>query len=89
MKITKEMTVELNNELAIMGCPFRYEYDSNGYTGNPHINIVLPSMNYVSSFIINPTDEFFNWLKTWFRSKGITLSCNNDGSIMWSKDGWD
>jgi len=31
MKITEEMVIELNNELKDMGCPFRYEYDENGY----------------------------------------------------------
>ena len=28
MKITREMVMELNNELAVKGCPFRYEYES-------------------------------------------------------------
>lgn len=27
MKITREMVMELNNELAVKGCPFRYEYE--------------------------------------------------------------
>lgn len=86
MKITKEMVVELNNELAVKGCPFRYEY-IKGYP-NPSIEINLPSMNCVDSFIINPTKEFFDWLKTWFKAKGIELNCNNTGSVMWSRNGW-
>lgn len=89
MKITEEMVIELNNELKDMGCPFRYNYDENGYSGNPHINITLPSMTYVDSFIINPSREYFNWLKLWFKLKGIEISGNNDGSIMWSLNGWD
>lgn len=88
MKITKEMVMELNNELTNKGCPFRYEYD-DGYTGNPHMKIALPSMSCVSSFIINPTKEFFDWLEAWFKVKEIELSCNNDGSIIWSKSGWN
>lgn len=88
MKITKEIVMELNNELANKGCPFKYEHD-RGYTGNPHMKITLPSMSCVSSFIINPTKEFFDWLEEWFKAKGIELSCNNDGSIIWSKSGWD
>lgn len=88
MKITKEMVVELNNELAIKGCPFRYEFNEREYADNPCIKIVLPSMSWVNSFIINPTKEFFNWLELWFKVKGIELSCNNDGSILWSKNGW-
>lgn len=42
-------------------------------------------MNWVDSFIINPTKEFFDWLELWFKAKDVELSCNNDGSIMWSK----
>lgn len=88
MKITNEMVIELNKELSNKGCPFRYEYDEVGYTGNPHIKITLPSMEGVDSFNINPTKLFFDWLELWFKDKGIELSYNNDGSIMWSKDGW-
>ena len=89
MKITAEMVVELNQELVNKGCPFRYEYDEVGCTGNPHMRVALPSMSYVSSFIINPTREFFDWLELWFKVKGVELSCNNDGSILWSKNGWN
>lgn len=89
VKITNEMVIELNKELANKGCPFRYEYDEVGFTGNPHMKISLPSMKGVDSFIINPTKEFSDWLELWFKDKGVELSHNNDGSIMWSKDGWD
>ena len=90
MKITKEMTMELNNELAIMGCPFRYKFiDDKFSSGNPQIKIVLPSMNCVDSFIINPTKKFFDWLELWFKVKGIELNCNNDGSVLWSKSRWN
>lgn len=86
MKITREMTMELNNELAVMGCPFRYKYVEQD---NPQIEITLPSMNYVDSFIVNPTVAFFDWLIAWFKVSGVELSRNNDGSIFWSKSGWD
>jgi hypothetical protein len=86
MKITREMVMELNNELSNKGCPFRYDYIEER---NPQIEITLPSVNYVDSFIINPTREFFDWLELWFKMKGIELNYNNDGSIMWSKGGWD
>ena len=88
MKITQEMVMELNNELINKGCPFRYEYEKNTTSGNPRIKITLPSMSCVSSFIINPEREFFDWLKLWFKIRGIKLCFNNDGSICWSKDGW-
>lgn len=35
MKITREMVMELNNELAVKGCPFRYEYE--GGQQNIHV----------------------------------------------------
>lgn len=90
MKITREMVIELNNELAVMGCPFRYEIEDKKCSwNNPHIELVLPSMNYVESFMVCPKTEFFEWLYAWFRLKGIELSCNNDRSILWSKNGWD
>ena len=87
MRITKEMVMELNNELANKGCPFRYEYDEVECSSNPHMRITLPSMSCVNSFIINPTREFFDWLEVWFKVKGIELGCNNDGSILWSNNG--
>lgn len=89
MKITKEMVIELNNELANMGCSFRYKYDEAGCSGNPQIEITLPSMNYVRYASIHPTDAFFLWLTLWFKLKDIDLSCNNDRSILWSKSGWE
>lgn len=88
MKITKQMVVQLNSELENMNCPFRYEYYESDCSNNPHMRITLINMNCVDSFIINPTKDFFDWLKKWFESKGIELSCNNDGSILWSKNGW-
>ena len=89
MKITLEMVTEFNNELALKGCPFRYEYDEYGISGNSQIKITLPSMSSVASFTVNPTRDFFDWMELWFKNKGIELSCNADGSILWSKSGWN
>jgi hypothetical protein len=87
MKITREMTIELNSELAAMGCSFRYDYIDD--ERNPKIIITLPSEKYVNSFIINVTREFYDWLELWFKTKGIDeLFYNNDGSVIWSKSGW-
>ena len=84
MKITNEVVTERVNK----GCPFRYEYDEAGYTRNPHMKITLSSINCIDSFIINPTKDFFDWLELWFKLKGVQLGRNNDGSIMWSNNGW-
>lgn len=88
MKITKEMVIELNNELANRGCSFRFEYGGEEFGKNPNINIIPCSMVYIDSYIINPTQEFFDWLELWFKLKGITLGFNNTRSIVWSMDGW-
>ena len=53
------------------------------------MEITLPSLKYIDSFIINPTNEFYDWLELWFKIKGIELSYNNTRSIIWSKSGWD
>lgn len=89
MKITKEMVYQLNNVLTSKDYPFRYKYDESLISGNPHIQITLASTLGVDSFIINPTKDFFEWLQSWFMQYGIELSCNNDGSILWSKSGWE
>ena len=89
MKISREMVVELNHELANKGCPFRFKFTSNYGNSNPQMEITLPSLKYIDSFIINPNNEFYDWLELWFKIKGIELSYNNTRSIIWSKSGWD
>lgn len=74
MKITLEMVTEFNNELALKGCPFRYEYDEYGASGNSQIKITLPSMSSVDSFTINPTRDFFDWMELWFKNKEIEIN---------------
>ena len=44
-------------------------------------------MKYGNWYI--PTRDFFDWMELWFKNKGIELSCNADGSILWSKSGWN
>lgn len=85
MKITREIVMELNNELSIKGCPFRYKFSDDTIANS--MEITLWSMNCVDNFIINPTKDFFNWLQLWFKTKyGIELTSNNTGSILWSSD---
>ena len=67
MKITKEMVMNLNIELAIKGCPFRYKFVDDMIISS--MEITLPSMNCVDSFIVNPTKEFFDWLKMCIRDR--------------------
>ena len=85
MKITKEMVMNLNIELAIKGCPFRYKFVDDMIISS--MEIILPSMNCVDSFIVNPTKEFFDFLELWFKEKyKMELNCNNTGSVMWSNN---
>ena len=85
MVLTKEMVMNLNIELGLKGCPFRYKYSDDMIVAS--MEIILPSMNCVDSFIVNPTKKFFDWLRLWFKEKyNIELNCNNTGSIMWSND---
>lgn len=61
MKITKEMVMNLNIELAIKGCPFRYKFVDDMIISS--MEITLPSMNCVDSFIVNPTKRIFRLVK--------------------------
>ena len=81
--ITEEMVMELNNELSVKGCPFRYKYQHNYLF--PSMKLTFPNMNCVDSCIINVTKEFLDWLRLWFKTKyEIELDCNNDASVLWS-----
>lgn len=89
MKITDAMVYMLNEELEYRGYPFTYKYDDIISKSNPCMRISLPRMRGVQSFNIVPTEEFFDWLEDWFKRYDIELSYNNDGSIIWSKNGWE
>lgn len=81
--ITEEMVMELNNELSVKGCPFRYKYQHDNLI--PSMKLIFPNMNYVDSCIINVTKDFLDWIRLWFKTKyEIELSCNNDASVLWS-----
>lgn len=83
MKITKDMIVEFNEELAKKNCVFRYEFDDSELA-IPCAKMTLVNLNYVNSFIVNLSNEFFDWLVQWFEAKGIKIMFNNDRSIFWS-----
>lgn len=85
MEITSEMVMKLNNELENKGYPFKYEYNKPEDDRCPYIKITLTNMKGVNNFIINPTDEFFDWLNLWFKLNGVELYCNNDKSILWGQ----
>lgn len=88
MKITRDMVTVLNKELSDMGCSFEFYYDEYGMTGNPYIKIKPISTKFIDSYTLNLTKDFYDYLADFFLERGIELSGNNDGSIMWSKNGW-
>ena len=88
MKITQDMVTVFNMELNNMGCSFKLELFDNECK-NPMCRIVPKSKMFLDSFILNPTKEFFRYLDSWFAEREIELQHNNDGTIFWSKSGWD
>ena len=87
MKLTKEMVSELNNELAVMGCSFRFAFCESKMTGLPSMEITLPSKNYVHSYIINVSRAYLEWQDMWFKTRyNVVLNCNNTGSVFWCKE---
>lgn len=86
MKLSKEIVLKLNTQLAIDGCAFRYVLIEN-MLAMPAMKITLPNSKFVESTIINLTKDGFDFVESFLKSQGIeTVCCNNDGSIIWSGD---
>ncbi len=87
MKITREMTNELNIVLANMGCSFKFHFREEPL--NNMIEVEPMNSQFIDSSIINLTKDFYKFLEDFFKSKGIEELCyNNTGSTIWSKNGW-
>lgn len=90
---TEEITNELNKQLEVLNCAFRFklvieEYGEKLY--NPHIKISLINNYFIDSFSLTLTDEFYKWLEQLCEDNwDIHLSYNNTGNIIWAKEGWD
>jgi len=90
---TEEITNELNKQLEVLNCAFRFklvteEYGERLY--NPHIEISLTNNYFVNSFVLNLTNKFYKWLEQLCEDNwNIHLSYNNTRSIIWAKEGWD
>lgn len=88
MRITEQMTDELNTILASMGCSFKFNF-SEGVLNN-QIEVVPMNSQFIDSSIINLTKECYGFIEHFFKGKGIEeLSYNNTGSIIWSKNGFN
>lgn len=87
MRITEEMTDELNALLASMGCSFKFNFREEPL--NNMIDVVPMNSQFIDSSIINLTKECYRFIEHFFNGKGIEeLSCNNTGSTIWSKSGF-
>lgn len=82
-EITKEMTEELNLLLLNMGCSFNLKYINNGRIGTV-IEIQPVNNKFLDSWILNPSDDFFDFIKAFFKKYDIEITCNNTGHIFWS-----
>ena len=87
MKISKDNVAVLNMELEKKGCCFRIGFYDD--LGNPKCQIVPSSEVFIESTIINPNRAFYKFLNEFFAERGIELSYNANGTIFWSKSGWD
>ncbi len=82
INITEDMVTEFNQSLKSLNCSFKLLYD--GRTSIAQFEIVPENNLFIESHIINPTMEFYKVLRDFFTEKGITLNCNNTGTIFWS-----
>lgn len=88
MRITEEMTDELNGILASMGCSFKFAFREG--TLKSQIDVVPMNNQFIDSSIINLTKECYSFIEHFFKGKGIEeLSYNNTGSTIWSKSGFN
>lgn len=84
-KITQEMLDALNEELLAKGCLFRYIVRRRNDDGTIEtIERVLCNDTWISSSIINATDEFYEWFEKFFREYGIEIHYNNTRDISWA-----
>lgn len=88
MKISKDNLTVLNMELEKKGCCFRIGFEDDDL-GNPKCAIIPSSEVFINSTIINPNKAFYRFLNEFFVERDIELAYNNDGTIFWSKSGWD
>lgn len=82
-EITKTMVNKFNDHLKEVNCIFRLERRTDEI-GTAFVHIVLANNKYVSSYIINPTKEFYDLLNDYFLTMGIKLNRNNTGTVFWS-----
>lgn len=88
MRITEEMTDELNEILKSMGCSFKFAYREDNL--NSQIDVAPMNGQFIDSAIINLTNECHSFIEHFFQGKGIEkLGYNSTRTTIWSRDGFE
>lgn len=88
--ITMDMLTSLNKELTLKGYAFRFrpllgDVEAFEKDSVPTMEVALSNMIGTTQTNISITDDFYNWLTTWFKVKyNVELSCNNEKTVFWS-----
>lgn len=83
-KITKSLAHEFNVLMANNGSIIRLEYIQQPFYAM--FKVCPCNMLYIDSYILNPTEEFYEILENFFKNKDIKLSYNNTHTIFWCSD---
>ena len=84
--IEKKDVQELNDNLKNMGCSFKFKLCESIIPGKNTIEVIPSSSIFISSSIINLTDDFYKYLEDFFYMKGIILNTNNTGTVFWANN---
>ncbi|MWV44939.1 hypothetical protein GRF59_15055 [Paenibacillus sp. HJL G12] len=77
-EITEEYINEFNQTLKNMGSIIKLR--RNGFK----VDIGITDNAFVSSFVLNPSNEFYSKLEAFLKTKGIhQVTYNNTGSCFW------
>lgn len=79
MYITEDMLIEINNNLRAKKCIFKIISDKDDT-----FKIVPLSNIYIDSIFISLSPSFYEYLREYFKNKGIAIDFNNDRSVFWS-----
>lgn len=82
MKITKQMTDELNIILLNLGCSFKFKFDEQCHS----IKVIPSNSIFIKNSIINLTNDCYDLINAFFKTKNIELNYNNTKDIMWAKE---
>lgn len=85
-KLNMEIINAINDKLNRIGASFYYEpWKINSSVPGMQVKM-KDTNNFISSSVINFTNEYFEWLNDYCKMTfDIELAYNNTGSICWAK----